>query len=273
MSAEGPIISTSDLHHDVKNLNSVKETVEIVESIGERKPRLVLLAGDMFEGGEDSAKSLGRILERLTKHGVPVVAVAGNEEFDPRKVDVNTFTMNVLRGVYSASEVVLLDREIYELREEGSDTPSHVVLGYMGSANGSFYNGNDDNTKRRNVALAESTEETREADLAFLRANLATAPSGKTTVLTHYGPFAEMAWSRRKTNMTFGGTVEYGDAMLKSGKELVVVHGHLLEAHHHKKIDGLDVYCVAKQVSSFDLTTGKRKPGVENQYTIHPFYK
>ena len=173
---------------------------------------LLLLGGDLTRAGKPAEAET--LVAELADVGIPIVAVLGNPDYESDQAPA-------IAAILTEAGIHLLDRGSIVLDLAGQRVAIAGTKGFGGGFGAALADNFGEPEMKAWIGHAEAEAETLEALLTALVGDLR-------IVLLHYSPIPETLDGERLELYPFLGNSMLGEAIDRSGADLVV-HGH---AHH-----------------------------------------
>ena len=202
------VAATADVHAGPESIGDIAPLLTTLRDEAD----LLLLAGDLTRAGNPSEAEI--LVKELAGAGVPIVAVLGNHDYEGGQVPAIT---RILRD----AGIHVLDRGSVVLDVNGQRVAIAGTKGFGGGFGAALADDFGEPEMKAWIGHAEAEAETLEDVLSPLVGDVR-------IVLLHYAPTPETLTGERLELYPFLGNSLLGEAIDRSGADLVV-HGH---AHH-----------------------------------------
>ncbi len=173
---------------------------------------LLLLAGDLTRSGKP--EEAATLVAELADAGIPIVAVLGNHDYHSDQAPA-------VAAILKDAGIHVLDRSSVVLDVAGQRLAIAGTKGFGGGFGAALADNFGEPEMKAWIGHAETEAETLEDNLSALVGDVS-------VVLLHYAPIPETLSGERLELYPFLGNSMLGEAIDRSGADLVV-HGH---AHH-----------------------------------------
>jgi Icc-related predicted phosphoesterase len=202
------VAATADFHAGPESAGAIAPLLSTLRDEAD----LLLLAGDLTRAGKPAEAEV--VARELADVGVPIVAVLGNHDYHGEQVPA-------VSAILKDAGIHLLDRGSVVLDLDGQRVAIAGTKGFGGGFGPALADDFGEPEMRRWIQHAETEAEALEDVLNPLVGDVR-------IVLLHYAPTPETLTGERLELYPFLGNSLLGEAIDRSGADLVV-HGH---AHH-----------------------------------------